>query len=85
MRRIVLATAVIGAFAVVGTPAHAYRVYPWYPWCAWLADTQSQSCAFSTLQQCLATISGVGGYCGINPYPPPPAVAQWRPKRRYAR
>src|SRR4051794_39398758 len=36
------------------------------PWCAYY-DEFTYSCGFSTFQQCLATISGVGGVCRRNP------------------
>ncbi|MGE5534311.1 MAG: DUF3551 domain-containing protein [Acidobacteriota bacterium] len=44
-----------------------------YPWCA-LESTQggggATNCGFVTYQQCMATISGIGGYCYQNPaYP----------------
>ncbi|WP_296526026.1 DUF3551 domain-containing protein [Rhodoplanes sp.] len=57
----------------------------WYPWCANLnIGFEQTSCAYSTLQQCLATVRGVGGSCGPNPYPPPPGPPP-RVKRKRAR
>ena len=40
-----------------------------YPWCAQYGrfGTQATNCGFSTYRQCLATISGIGGYCARNP------------------
>ncbi len=40
-----------------------------YPWCAQYGrfGTQATNCGFSTRQQCLATVSGIGGYCARNP------------------
>jgi hypothetical protein len=50
-----------------------------YPWCAEMPidfDYVS-TCGYVTFEQCLATISGVGGFCKRNPRygwgPPPPA------------
>jgi hypothetical protein len=39
-----------------------------YPWCAvyGMEDSGSTNCYFMTLQQCQATISGVGGFCTRN-------------------
>ena len=38
-----------------------------YPWCAQYSDgTGSKNCGFSTFQQCLADVSGVGGFCTQN-------------------
>jgi hypothetical protein len=34
-------------------------------WCAYY-DVSTRNCGFHTYQQCLATISGVGGYCSPN-------------------
>jgi hypothetical protein len=38
-----------------------------YPWCAFMGRL-GENCGFSTYQQCRETISGIGGYCGINPW-----------------
>ncbi len=40
-----------------------------YPWCAYYNYLQggATNCGFVTYQQCMATISGVGGSCGPNP------------------
>jgi len=39
-----------------------------YPWCAQFnGDYGGQNCGFSTLRQCQATVSGVGGMCIANP------------------
>ncbi len=37
-----------------------------YPWCA-RYDWSTRNCGFVSFQQCLATISGIGGRCEINP------------------
>lgn len=43
-----------------------------YPWCA-RYDWSTYNCGFVSFQQCLATISGIGGRCEPNPrYVPPP-------------
>ena len=40
-----------------------------YPWCAVYSNATvgATNCGFSTLAQCRATISGVGGMCQPNP------------------
>jgi hypothetical protein len=58
---------ILGVFAAVvcfEKPAAADR-----PWCAYYDDQDGgfTNCGFSTYQQCLATVSGVGGSCGPNP------------------
>ena len=39
-----------------------------YPWCAVYGGTLSGSsnCGFTTRQQCIATVSGIGGFCEPN-------------------
>jgi len=44
------------------TPAAARE----YPWCA-RYDWTTTNCGFVSFQQCLATISGIGGRCEQNP------------------
>jgi len=56
------------------------------PWCAFLSDSQTYSCAYRSLQECWATVLGIGGYCrpnyryGFSP-PSPPDTPPRRAKR----
>lgn len=66
--------AISGAVAVLaliaGATAGQAREYPW---CA-RYDWTTRNCGFVSFQQCLATISGIGGRCEPNPFykaPPP--------------
>jgi Protein of unknown function (DUF3551) len=45
-----------------------------YPWCAYYdGGISGTNCGFTTFQQCLATVSGIGGSCEPNTqYVPPP-------------
>jgi hypothetical protein len=74
---IVLAAAVL-AYAGMTTPLYAQQA----PYCAQFSDGTSPSCTFATLQQCNASISGVGGVCNLNPaaayQAPPPARYQYQ-------
>jgi hypothetical protein len=58
-----------------------------YPWCAQLAGEDGDggtNCGFTTLAQCRATISGIGGYCYENPaYPTPRQRPRMTGKPRY--
>jgi len=49
------------AMAVFGTPAEAQN----YPWCAQYGGAMGggMNCGFSTYQQCMADVSGIGGFC----------------------
>ena len=44
-----------------------------YPWCAEYSGEDGgggRNCGFSTLEQCMATVSGIGGYCERNSFYP---------------
>jgi hypothetical protein len=75
-----LATA---AVALVGDPRPS-AAREWYPWCAQTADQRSIiDCSFTTFEQCLTTLSGIGGSCVQNVRPPPagpqPRDRRWQP------
>ena len=82
-------TAVVVCVALTGTsePASAQSAYS-YPWCSQLPAAQSDAttCYFSSYQQCMMTISGIGGYCYQSPYYHPSAairpVKSHRPRHR---
>jgi len=48
------------------------------PWCATYYDSNVVACSFTSFEQCMASVSGVGGLCTQNIlYPPrPPYVDQ---------
>jgi hypothetical protein len=51
------------AIGALGTPAEAQN----YPWCAdYGKDFGGQNCGFSTREQCMADVSGIGGFCESN-------------------
>jgi len=57
------ATLILAVLLHAGS-AHAQN----YPWCAqYSGDVGGENCGFTTLQQCQATVSGIGGYCLQNP------------------
>jgi hypothetical protein len=63
--RIVLASVI---FLLVGSTFNAARADP-YPWCAVLnMGDAAYNCYFMTLQQCQATVSGIGGSCEPNQF-----------------
>ncbi len=82
MQKLIYTVGVLGIalLAQAGTvqPAAAAIIYPW---CAHYGGRMggAPSCGFVTREQCLATISGMGGYCEMNPfYNPPPRVSRGR-------
>jgi hypothetical protein len=60
-----------------------------YPWCAYYGGVMGgggTNCGFTTFQQCLATISGIGGSCEPNTqYVPPTGPHAPAHRRRYRR
>ena len=83
MRTILLALAGLGTLAVVlavdARPSAARYAADDYPYCSYQfgrgGDAGGSSCYFATLEQCRASVSGVGGFCTDNPWynplPPP--------------
>ena len=77
---ILLAAAPVLA-ATSGTPAAAAQYCAFY-------TSDGQNCGFSSLQQCAATVSGVGGFCfrapgeGFVAQRGVPATAMGSPSRR---
>ena len=65
--RIVVATL---AMLMIGAVADTACADP-YKWCAVYGGRKgggSQNCYFLTLEQCRATVSGVGGFCAVNAF-----------------
>ena len=64
MRTIVLALLLEAPLVLIQTdPTLAQN----YPWCADGYKGGARSCGFTTFEQCLATVSGSGGFCERNP------------------
>jgi hypothetical protein len=77
--RIAIAGGVLMA-TLLAAPASQAQTYPWcsrYDW-------STYNCGFSTLQQCLANISGIGGRCEPNAHYYAARRAQ-EPRRKYRR
>ena len=56
--------------ALAGSVSAQAAPYDPYPWCAVYGGSFSGSsnCGFKTLQQCMATVSGIGGSCEPNQF-----------------
>ena len=64
MRNSVVATIIYGTLVLsLADVAHAQNP----PWCAIMNNDGNLQCNYSTQQQCLQTISGIGGECVRNP------------------
>jgi hypothetical protein len=70
------ALSLYAACAATGTAAKAQD----YPWCANYTKG-STSCSFNTFEQCMADVSGIGGFCERNTSYHP-AAAPARPRGR---
>jgi hypothetical protein len=82
MRFVLLALSAIAATTVFNTPTKAQN----YPWCAYYSGKEGggTNCGFTTFQQCLDTVSGIGGSCQRNNlYQPPPGPHPYTRQRRY--
>jgi hypothetical protein len=67
MRILLLTLGILVATTALGTGAQAQN----YPWCAIYGGGSAgggRNCGFNTFAQCMATISGIGGYCTRSPY-----------------
>jgi hypothetical protein len=70
MRLSVFLLGLVVGVAAIGTPAQAQN----YPWCAVLnMGAAAYNCGFSTYDQCMADVSGIGGFCQLNNLYVPPA------------
>jgi hypothetical protein len=77
-----LCAALAVAAALVALPERAQAHY--YPWCAHYTGMDyggAISCGYVTRAQCMASVSGVGGFCEQN-FPPPAAVKPPPPARK---
>ena len=89
-----LATLLFAAlFAALAVPtlfapstALAYEMpYDPYPWCAVYSGDGGggTNCGFLTIEQCRATVSGIGGFCAPNQFYNPKPAARARKRQVY--
>ena len=74
----------VGAFAAMVCTEKLAKAQN-YPWCAYynFQHGGATNCGWATFEQCLATVRGIGGSCGLNPmYQPAPGLY---PSRRHPR
>lgn len=77
---ILSAVAAVGLMACASAPASAASDP--YRWCAQYGPDGGRNCGFITLQQCLDTISGVGGGCELNTFYTGPEARPVTPKTK---
>ena len=75
MRTVILAAAILGALVHSSVQARADG-----PWCAQYTGIHggASNCGFHSYEQCMATVSGVGGICQPNLFYPAPHDARRR-------
>ncbi|MFZ3309078.1 MAG: DUF3551 domain-containing protein [Xanthobacteraceae bacterium] len=63
MRAALFVLAILAGGVAMGTRAQAQN----YPWCAFYdSGDQAINCGFVSREQCMATVSGIGGFCMPN-------------------
>jgi hypothetical protein len=73
---------VLGIFVVIaGINTHAEAQN--YPWCAYYGTPGGTNCGFTTYQQCMAALSGNGGFCNQNTQYQPPAGPHPQPQKSH--
>jgi hypothetical protein len=78
MTRAVFVLGILAAIVPISTPADAQS----YPWCAYYSNGFSgENCGFVTYEQCMTTLSGMGGFCARNTQYVPATGARPRYKR----
>ena len=83
-----LPSILLAAFILPATLASAWaqgQPFPYdpYPWCAVYSGRGggASNCGFSTWQQCMATVSGIGGFCEPNQFYNPRGGSKSRKKQ----
>ena len=62
----VIGMAGIVCLSVIATSARAEIEYPWCAQYSGEPNGGGRNCGFSTIEQCRATVSGMGGFCEPN-------------------
>jgi Protein of unknown function (DUF3551) len=65
MRTLIFALGALAIGSIVHSGPAAAQQAGAYPWCS--EEGSIESCAFTSFQQCQATVSGVGQVCARNP------------------
>jgi hypothetical protein len=67
MFKMVIGLALVGFALSLSSIASSAIADP-YPWCANYGTPGGTNCGFITIEQCRATISGMGGFCEPNQF-----------------
>ena len=78
--------AVLAFTTVMMIQPHTANAAPYWPWCSqYFSRGTPHACAFSSWEQCMDTVRGIGGYCYTNPYPAPAPARSAKPGRHAAK
>jgi len=67
---IFISAVVVAMSALFANPVRAEIEYPWCAQYSGGPQGGGTNCGFSTLEQCRATVSGIGGSCVVNQFYP---------------
>ncbi len=83
MKNLIFILGILMGIAAFNMPARSQN----YPWCAYYSGGEDggTNCGFTTFQQCLDTVRGIGGFCDRNTQyvPPPGSHPATRARRPY--
>lgn len=81
MRALLFGLAALATVPALDAALTEAQAYPVYPWCAYYSGRGGTNCYFANRWQCQQAVSGVGGYCGPNPFYGAGGYASVRAKR----
>jgi hypothetical protein len=86
MTRLSLALCAVVAVAMLATSPRSTAAIE-YPWCAQYSggdEGGGRNCGFSTLEQCMETIHGIGGSCEHNLFYEAPEQQPGKPPHKHS-
>jgi hypothetical protein len=83
LRSLMLAALIVPATLASASAQGQPFPYDPYPWCAVYGGRSGggSNCGFSTWQHCMATVSGIGGFCERNQFYNPRGASKSRKKQ----
>ena len=80
MQNVLTKPILVVVLILIASPVQAQNL----PWCAIMDNDGNTQCNYSTEQQCLQTLSGIGGRCILNPAGSTPQLAPIPPSSENA-
>ena len=85
MHPVFLATAIVTVLTLVAPTAGQAQTYPWCAQYGGMGGGGGRNCGFVSYEQCMATVSGIGGFCERNSFYTGPETPVRRPKKAVRR